>query len=232
MAIRDRKEHDLVEGRYADIINAAGELFAEHGFAGTSLQNIADAVGVLKGSLYHYISSKEELLFEVIRVAHQGLHENIRIADRFASDPRRQLTAFCYGHVTLNAVIERIHRGTVFLRDIKNLNVTEREMITQDRDRYDSYLRSILTRGQAANLFDPELDPRISAFSITGVITSYIRWFRPGGSITPHHIGRDAAAFVLSAVIAAPKIAGERFVIADEVIAQFQAERDAGLVSD
>ncbi|MDB5970013.1 MAG: hypothetical protein JWQ90_2463 [Hydrocarboniphaga sp.] len=229
-ARKGRKENN--ERRYEDIVHIAGELFAEKGFNGTSLNDIADSVGVLKGSLYHYISSKEDLLFDVVKVAHEGLHENMRLAEQFASDPLRQITAFSYGHIFLNAVVERMHRGIVFLHDSKYLPVKKRNLVTKDRDSYTVYLRDIVARGQKAGQFDPELDPRMCSFAIFGVITSYIRWYKPGGQITPHTIGREAAAFILASV-ESPETRtkmGSRFAAVDEVIAEFKGllENEAG----
>lgn len=56
--------------RYEVLIESAAEIFRDHGYDGTSLQQIADAVGILKGSLYHYIKSKEDLLFAIIKRNH------------------------------------------------------------------------------------------------------------------------------------------------------------------
>lgn len=210
------------ERRYEDIVHIAGELFSERGFNGTSLKDIADAVGVLKGSLYHYINSKEDLLFDVIKVAHQGVLENMRLADHFASDPVRQIAAFCYGHVFLNAVEERIHRGIVFMQEWKHLAEDKKSQIAQDRDGYDAYLRAIVTRGTSSGAFDSEIDARLSSFAIFGVLTSYIRWYHPGGRFTAHDIGRETAGFVLASLVKSKRTITSRFKIVDEVIADLE----------
>jgi TetR/AcrR family transcriptional regulator, cholesterol catabolism regulator len=224
-----KTKNGTYERRYEEIVHIAGELFAEKGFAGTSLNDIADAVGVLKGSLYHHISSKEDLLFDVVKVAHAGLLENTRFADNFSDDPAHHLSAFSYGHIFFNAVIERIHRGIVFLQDSKFLSVKKRAIVTKDRDNYDRYLRAIVARGQETKQFDSELDVRICSFEILGVLTSYIRWYKPGGQITPHLLGREAAAFVLASVASQSQRQSvpSRFTVVDDVIRDTQRLRDA-----
>ncbi len=213
------------ERRFEDIVLIAGELFSERGFNGTSLKDIADAVGVLKGSLYHYISSKEDLLYEVIKVGSEGLAENMRLCDHFASSPAEQLIAFCYAHIVLNAVPDRIHRGIVIIQDAKHLAPDKREQIFAERDAYQAYLRSIISRGMAADIFDAGIDQRISSFTILGVITSYIRWYKPGGPITPHDLARDSAAFVIASL--QPKSPDQdRFTLVDRVIAQIKTLQD------
>lgn len=203
--------------RYDEIVRIAGDLFAERGFDGTSLHDLAAEVGVLKGSLYHWIDSKESLLYDVIKLSHGGLQENMQIADRFANDPVRQLTAFAYGHIVLNAVPERLNRGIVFVHDSRKLAPDDAERVLQDRDRYDQYLRAIITRGMASGAFDASSDPRLCAFAVLGTITSYLRWFKPGGPVSPEHLGREFCAFILAAV--APKLVteGPRYSLVDEV---------------
>ncbi len=209
------------ERRFEDIVLIAGELFADRGFNGTSLKDIADAVGVLKGSLYHYISSKEDLLYEVIKMGSQGLGENIRLCDHFASSPAEQLAAFCYGHILLNAVHDRIDRGIVIIQDAKYLAPDKREQISAERDAYQAYLRSIISRGVSAGIFDAQIDLRISSFTILGVLTSYIRWYKPTGPISPHDLARESAAFVVASLLPQAH-EGNRFTMLDEVIARVQ----------
>jgi AcrR family transcriptional regulator len=217
------------ERRYEDIVNIAGELFAEKGFNGTSLNDVANSVGVLKGSLYHYISSKEDLLFDVIRVSHEGLQEVIDLAEPFASDPMHHLAAFSYGHVFLNAVVDRMHRGIVFLQDSENLSPKKRALVMRDRDNYDHYLREIIARGQTAEQFDAELEPRMCSFAIFGVLTSYIRWYKPDGEITPCGLGRESAAFILASVVSerTRQKMGSRFRIVDEIIDELRKRRES-----
>lgn len=209
------------EKRFEDVVLVAGKLFAEQGFNGTSLKDIADEVGVLKGSLYHYIDSKEDLLYEVIKTGNQGLGENMRICDHFASSPAEQLVAFCYGHILLNAVHDRIDRGIVFIQDAKYLATDKRQQIFADRDVYQGYLRSIISRGIAANIFDQDIDQRMCSFATLGVLTSYIRWYKPEGTVTPHSLARESAAFVAASMLVT-SAKSSRFSMVDRVIDQFR----------
>jgi TetR/AcrR family transcriptional regulator, cholesterol catabolism regulator len=218
----------LNEKRYEEIVEVAGRLFATQGFDGTSLQDISEHVGVLKGSLYHYISSKEDLLEEVVRSAQQGLLENMALCDHFKGRPLAQLVAFSYGHVVLNATPERVLRAAVFLQDGDKLSPSKREPLVAGRNDYDRYLRRILKDGRETAVFDPDVEPRSCSFAIIGVLTSYIRWYRPGGRVTSHELGREFAAFVLAGVrehIAHGR--GYRWDVVDPVIEQCQRYLDA-----
>src|SRR5262245_22868821 len=65
------------EGRADQIVTAAAELFIERGYVGTSMSDIAEKVGILPGSLYHYIDSKDDLLFTIVDRAHRELIERV-----------------------------------------------------------------------------------------------------------------------------------------------------------
>lgn len=216
---RTRSSRPLVNrARYDEIVQIAGELFATKGFDGTSLYDIAEAVGVLRGSLYHYITSKEDLLYDVIRVMHERLAENMTLCDRFSGDPLRQLIAFCYNHITLNADARHFSRGAVFWRDIDRLSEEKRQVIVRDRDAYERYLRKILKTGQEAGVVDPEIDLRTGTFAVLGLVNSHHRWFRPGGPVTARQLGREFTAFVLAAVALPPARDSGRYTLTDEVI--------------
>jgi AcrR family transcriptional regulator len=190
----------LNEEKYAQIVDVAARLFAEKGFNGTSLQDISVEVGVLKGSLYHYITSKEDLLAEVVRIGQLGLIENLALCSNFAGRPLEQLVAFAYGHFVLNSTPERLVRGVVYVRDGDKLSPAKRRSMIAGRDRYEHFLRGILKEGQAAGVIDPDVDARISSLMILGVLNSYMRWYKPTGALSRHDLGKEFGAFTLAAV--------------------------------
>src|SRR5271170_806811 len=196
----------VADSRYDRIVHAAGELFAERGFDNTSLQDISAAVGVLRGSLYHYISSKEELLYAVIQHGHEGLLENIRMCKELRAGPAETLAAFAVGHITLNVHPDRYQRGIVFLRDSTRLSEDKRQAVIRDRDAYTEYLQQIIRDGQRRKVFCPDLDVRLTSYAILGVLNSFHRWYRPTGKSSPQDIARQFSAFILAAVNCSPPI--------------------------
>ncbi len=211
--------------RYDEIVATAGKLFAERGFDNTSLQDIGDAVGVLKGSLYHYIESKEQLLYDVIRHGHDGLLENIRMCKELDAGPAETLVAFATGHIILNVHPERYERGIVFLRDSMRLSEEKRQLVLRDRDRYTKFLHKILRDGQKQEIFCPDLDTRLCAFGILGTLNSFHRWYRPGGSSSPEEIAREFSAFIFASVACTPAehCPGHRTALVNDVIKNVNA---------
>ena len=211
--------------RYAEIVRGAGKLFAEQGFDNTSLQDVGDAVGVLKGSLYHYIESKEHLLYDVIKVGHEGLLENLRICRALKGDPLQTLSAFAYNHITLNVHPDRYERGIVFIRDSHRLSPEKREMVLRDRDAYQRLLRTAISDGQRQHLICPDLDAALTAFATLGVLNSFQRWYRPTGPASPEQIAREFASYIVAGVRCTPEehTPGHRGVLIDAVVGQIVA---------
>lgn len=214
----------VTRDRYSEIVHGAGRLFAERGFDNTSLQDIGDAVGVLKGSLYHYIASKEELLYDVIKVGHEGLLENMRVCRALKGDPLETLSAFAYGHITLNVHPDRYERGIVFVRDSHRLSPDKREIVLRDRDAYERLLRATIADGQRQHLMCPDLDPALTSFAVLGVLNSFQRWYRPTGPASPEQIAREFASFAVAAVRCTPAehTPGHRGALMDAVAGQIR----------
>ena len=93
--------------RQQEILEAAARVFHEKGYESTSIQDIADSVGILKGSLYYYITSKEDLLFEIIQGVHEEALKNLDRTAAVEGDALQKIRAFVVVHFTHNAAQPR-----------------------------------------------------------------------------------------------------------------------------
>src|SRR5215217_3230815 len=89
--------------RQNEILEAAAQVFHEKGYESTSIQDIADAVGILKGSLYYYITSKEDLLYEILQDVHQAGIKNLELIDAVDGTALEKIRAFVVVHFAHNA---------------------------------------------------------------------------------------------------------------------------------
>jgi len=182
-------------GRADEIRRAASRIFFEKGYDSTSIQDIADAVGILKGSLYYYIDTKEDLLFDVIKSTHE---EGLRQASEWMSmdgSPRQRLQAAIAGHVASN--LQHLEGVGVFFQDFPSLGEERRAEIIDDRDFYDRHLRDLIVEGQASGDFNPELDPKLSVMAILGMMNWVYQWYRPGGDWDPRDVASGLAALAM-----------------------------------
>jgi AcrR family transcriptional regulator len=166
--------------RFEEIVDAAAELFSTRGYAATSIQEIADAVGLLKGSLYHYINSKEDLLYAVVQEVHHG---TAALGDRALQLPGDAPSRLAY-------VIDRHLHGAganlaklrVFYNESNQLSPNRLSEIVADRDSYEHCIRALIRDGQARGEFAAHLDPALTSIAILAVLNSVQYWFRPDGA--------------------------------------------------
>ncbi len=182
--------------REREILDAAAAVFHEKGYAASSIQDVADAVGILKGSLYYYIDSKEDLLFAILQDTHRESMRRLARWQQIEGDPLVRLRAFIEGHVTAN-IANRIKIG-VFLHDFRSLSPERRADIVADRDTYDSWVRDLVRDGQDQGLVAADLDPKIAAMALLGMMNWTYQWYDPEGDVTPHELARNFADLALA----------------------------------
>lgn len=181
-AARDRQR------RREELIEIACRVFAEKGFDGATLQDIADQFGVLKGSLFHYIQSKGDLLFEIIDGVYAGAEDaiwSIARADDTAVSPLSRLIVAYVSYVT-----EHQPAITVWLHDLNSLDPARAEVIREREELNRHRLVDLITQAQREGGVRPDADPRLVGFALLGSMNWVHRWFRPRGQ-SAEEIGRE-----------------------------------------
>jgi TetR/AcrR family transcriptional regulator, cholesterol catabolism regulator len=163
-----------------EIALAAVKLFEQKGYRATSVQDIADEVGLQKGSLYHYIQSKEDLL---LQIAHQAITEfNTRLEDVLSQpiSAKEKLALMIESHLQVS--IANLQTTTVLLRETFALGEKPHQVIQDLTDRYLELLTSILEEGRRNGEFHIE-DCKITALAILGSCNWMYRWYNPSGKL-------------------------------------------------
>lgn len=177
--------------RRAEMVEVAARLFSERGYHGTSMQHMAEALGLLRGSLYAHIGSKEELLFEVVDRGADRFLDRARHALEDGSDAPTRLTALLVGHI--ETAIEHLEAATVFLNEWRYLSSDKRELIQRKRDDYENLIRSVIEDGIARGELRMDLDVALTARLVLSAGNWTYTWYRPGGPLTPTDVGRAFA---------------------------------------
>jgi AcrR family transcriptional regulator len=185
-----------------EAIRKAGlRLIFEHGYEAMSLRQLAAEVGIQAGSLYNHISTKQELLFDLIQ---DHLNELLRQLDRVLEgkdDPLEKLRAFVTFHVTYHMTRKR----EVFIAnsELRSLEPKNYEAIVALRGVYEQRLAGILADGAAKGAFEVA-DVQVATFAILALLTGLCTWYRPGGRLTREAIVDAHEKLVLSGVMPAP----------------------------
>lgn len=161
-----------------EVFHAASHLFVEKGYDQTSVQDIAEAVGILKGSLYHYIDSKEDILYWLILNNHEALYETmIRAQDEQGLSAMERVERFVHNHT--NFVLENVEQSVAFQLEFKTLSLERQEEILMLRRRYESYLIQLLEQVQKDKVMCAHLNLELVVRAILSMINSIQRWYHP-----------------------------------------------------
>jgi AcrR family transcriptional regulator len=163
--------------RRQELTRAAARLFAERGFHGTSMGDLAEAIGVQKGSLYSLTASKQELLFQTMREGARAFHAGLdAIGDELPAVERVRLALRSH----LRVVAEQLDVATVFTREWRYLEGAHRETIIGERRRYEERFRSLFREGVEAGELRPDLDVGAAALLVLSAVNWAYTWLVPG----------------------------------------------------
>jgi len=164
--------------RREEVTRAAARLFAERGYHGTSLADVAAAVGIQKASLYHHIHTKEDLLWDVawagaesFRAALDGVTEDAPATERL----RLALRAH------LRVVSDQLDAATVFTREWRSLTGERHDRFLAERRRYEERIRELFREGVEGGELRTDLDVAAAALLFLSAANWAYTWLRPGG---------------------------------------------------
>jgi AcrR family transcriptional regulator len=163
--------------RRDELTREAARLFAERGFHGTSMGDLAEALGVQKGSLYSLTGSKQELLFETMREGARAFHAMLDSVSEDAPAVERIRLAL-RGH--LRVVAEQLDVATVFTREWRYLDDEYRDEILGERRRYEERFRALFVDGVATGELRPDLDAGAAALLVLSAANWAYTWLTPG----------------------------------------------------
>ena len=171
------------DDRRTEILRLASHIFAERGFVGATVRDIAEAAGILSGSLYHHFDSKESMLEEILRAMLEGLERQYEVTaakDVDASTALREMLG-----IGLRAVVEQRNEIKILHNDYGYFTELERFAFVGEQGHriMDLYVQ-VLDRGVANGEFSSNVDARVAYRAIMGAIFSAVRWFQPDGPMS------------------------------------------------
>jgi AcrR family transcriptional regulator len=197
--IQERHDDTAAVPREDQVRAAALRLFKEKGYHATSMRDIANAVGMNKGSLYSYIRSKEDLLIPVFDRAQGVLLAEIEqiTADQLLT-PTDRLRRAIHAHVA--AVANNLDVLTVYLSEWRQLATESLATNRTQRERYAALFRRILEDGIASGEFRP-MDTRIAMLGMIGMCNYLFRWYRPDGRLSPDQVADELIEMLMRGVL-------------------------------
>ncbi|GGR99976.1 putative transcriptional regulator TetR family protein [Streptomyces aureoverticillatus] len=185
--------------RREELLKIAADVFAEQGYNATTVRKIADAAGMLAGSLYYHFDSKESMLEEILRTFLTELWDGYDSVLSAPLGPRETLEAL----VTESfREIDR-HRSAVaiYQKESKHLVTQTRfEYLVESQQRFEKAWLTTLERGVTEGVFRADLDIRLAYRFVRDTVWVAASWYRPGGGHSPEEIARQYLSMVLDGI--------------------------------
>ena len=187
--------------RRDELLRIAGELFATKGYRNTTVRDIADAAGILSGSLYHHFDSKEAMVDELLRTFQAelfGRYEEILGSDE---DARTKLERAV--RVSFDAIDQHHSEVAIFQNEADHLGRSERFAYLADRgvESRDVWL-TLLHEGVESGALRPDLDVPLVYRFIRDTVWVAVKWYRPGGDLTPDQVAHQYLSILLEGISA------------------------------
>ena len=179
------------------VLDAALTLFAQRGYHGTALSQIAEALGVRTPSLYNHMRSKHELLATLVERTVTAVLDDFRAAVAGIEDPVERLRSATLVYARRHATHRR--EALVVNRDTTSLEEPHRSSMQARRRTHEHALRAIIADGTAAGVFGTE-SPALASFAIREMCVSIARWFSDDGPLSAEQVARQYTAFALQIV--------------------------------
>jgi len=191
----------------APLLEAAGRLFRERGFAATTIRDIAQVAGVWPGSLHYRYRTKEAVLLALMERGVALAEASFREATAGSTDPIERLRRAIRAHIEM--LVGSDHGTFVLLYEGRHLEGEARARMTRLRDRYDALWDGLLYQAVGAGSFRPEVDVRYARLLILGAVNWVPQWYSGDGALTPEQIADRFADYLLHG-LQGPKVPQRR----------------------
>lgn len=193
--------------RLADVYRAAAQIILRKGYDATSINDIANALGMTKAGLYHYINGKKELLFDIMNFGLDELEDEVVRPAQSIVDPAERLRFIIASHARL------VTRGdgaiTILVDEITALTPQQNRKITRRKREHFDRLRSVLNELKADGMLQ-DVNTTVATFSLLGMINWLSRWFKHDGALTDNQIADEIVKIALNGLLRPESRAAQR----------------------
>jgi len=183
-----------------DIVSAAAKVFRTKGYHAATVRDIAEEVGILKGSLYHHFASKEELLYLVVKEPIAQMYRaiaEIAAADLAATEKLRRAVS-----AHLEAFDRHYPHLFVYLREREAVKRRFREMIGFSPKEYYRCWQQILQEGAENGEFRSDFDIQVTSYGLLGMLNWSCEWYDPQGRLSIQEVAEEFTALALASLVA------------------------------
>jgi AcrR family transcriptional regulator len=184
-----------------EILRTAARLFQQRGYDATSMNDVASALKLSKGGLYHHFQSKDEILFEIMNHAMEITQERVLGPVRDIANPEDRLRALIRLHIEV-VLSPRDREITVMLHENHPLPPTLRKRINARKKEYVHFVEDLIGQVQRARQAKGAVTPRAAAFALLGMVNWIYQWYKPEGNLQANNLVPQFTELVLGGIFA------------------------------
>ena len=188
-----------------EILRTAARLFQQRGYDATSMNDVAAALKLSKGGLYHHFQSKDEILYEIMNHAMEITQERVLAPVRSITDPEDRLRALIRLHIEV-VLSPRDREITVMLHENHPLPPALRKRINTRKKEYIHFVESLIaevqTKAQRSRSAKCAVSPRAAAFALLGMINWSYQWYKPEGDLQTNNLVPQFTDLVFGGILA------------------------------
>ena len=181
-----------------DILEAAALVFRQKGFHGASMQDIADAVSLQKASLYHHVTSKQEILLLILDRALELLLERISSITTQDITPDRKLQAMMREYMKI--LVENQDLAAVLLFEHRSLESKQHARHVPNRDKFEQLWKDVLVEGVKAKIFKCD-NPALATRALLGIMNWTMTWYSPDGPLSIEQVADQYSNLILNGLL-------------------------------
>ncbi len=190
----------LVDSRQ-EILRTAARLFQQRGYDATSMNDVAGALRLSKGGLYHHFQSKDEILFEIMNHAMDITQERVINPVRSIGSAEERLRTLIRLHIEV-VLSPRDREITVMLHENHPLPPSLRRRINARKKEYVHFLEGLMREVQQARQAKGHVSPRAAAFALLGMTNWIYQWYKPEGDLQANNLVPQFTELIFGGILA------------------------------
>jgi TetR/AcrR family transcriptional regulator, cholesterol catabolism regulator len=188
----------MASGRGAEVLQAAIKVFSRHSYSAASVQDVADELNMPKGTLYHYIKSKEDLLAKIFAWSRRDSEDLMARVSAMEAAPLEKFKAFIEGYVSWT--VANLERAVIYAREWRYSSGEVRDVVIEGRRTLDDFLIDLIEQAKKSGDVDPRLDAKRAAFFLWGAISALPDWYRRDGHDPVERIAASYSALAVNVI--------------------------------
>jgi AcrR family transcriptional regulator len=188
--------------RHDELLTVAARLFRERGYDATSMQEIADEMGILKGSVYHYVRTKEDLLWMVVEPPLRDLVDQARVLLIAPGKSVRERLADATAAHARSFEVHYPHMFVITRENGETLSPKRKKEFDAMRSEYMSLWVGAIESGMKSGELRGDLNPRLTVHAIFGMLNWMFRWFVPGKALSADDVASSFADILVRGITA------------------------------